>query len=81
MKELIYKGIVFDDYVERYDDGSYWAVMCSSCASKHFNLVKDNLDPAGEGICSVKGCHNIGEDADDHFYIDFEDEFVSFQER
>lgn len=82
MKELVYKGIVFDDYAKN-EDGTYWAEMCVECAEKYRDILTDELDDGGtaRGCCSVKGCLNSG-DANEklHFYIDFKPEFVSFRE-
>lgn len=81
MKELVYKGIVFDDYTKN-EDGTYWAEMCVECASKYGDIITDELDDGGTArcCCSVKGCYNNGDDEKLHFYIDFKPEFVSFRE-
>ena len=82
MKVLKYKGIIFDEYTQN-EDGTYWAEICQGCVEKHWELVKDVIDEGGtaRGCCSVKGCYNNGDNEEKmHFYIDFNPEFVSFEE-
>lgn len=78
MKKLIYKGIIFDEFVKD-PDGGVWAEMCNDCAQKHGALVADELDDGGTacGCCSVEGCSNNGGDPEKlHYYIDFKLEYL-----
>ena len=80
MKLLKYKGITFDDYAQN-EDGTYWAEICKKCAEKHFRPIGCDLKEGGcRGVtCFVEGCfHN--DDNEEHFYLDFDSEFVSFED-
>lgn len=88
MKNLVYKGIVFDDWCQ-YDTGekgrtclTHWAEICESCARKYRDKIKSRIDDGkcASGICGVKGCNNHGVDADIHYYIDFEGKEITFEE-
>lgn len=85
MKNLVYKGIVFDDWT-RGDPESpydpYWSEICESCAQKYRDKIEGRIDDGkcASGICGVKGCNNHGADADSHYYIDFEDKEITFEE-
>ena len=73
MKNLIYKGIIFDEYTKD-PDGGVWAEICESCAEKYKDKIANNIDDGGVacGCCSVKGCANDGKAQDKkHYYIDF----------
>lgn len=78
---MIYKGIIFDDFVQD-ENGNRWAEICNDCARKYADRIADELDDGGtaSGFCSVKGCHNNGANAAMHFYIDFEQNLVEFEE-
>ncbi len=70
MKNMIYKEIVFDDYVDNtteYD--SYWVEMCSNCRNKYKDVLGNRVDDGGTacGTCSVKGCENEA-----NYYVDFD---------
>ena len=67
------KTILFDDYVEEYDEedkkGSpYWAEMCPHCHRKYRGILGNRCDDGGtaQGTCSVKGCNNQAD-----YYVDF----------
>lgn len=82
MQVLEYKGIIFDDFV-RDKNGHYWAEICHKCAEKYGDLIQDEIDDGGtaRGCCSVKGCYNDGAgDEIMHYYIDFKEEFIKFNE-
>lgn len=79
---LKYKGIAFDDYVYN-EDGYCWAEMCQECAERFGALVSEELDDGGTacGCCSVKGCDRAGNDFEKkHYYIDFDIDYISFEE-
>ena len=73
MENLIYEGIVFDEYTQ--DDGGIWAEICEKFAQKNTSTkIANNIDDGGTacGCCSVKGCNNNGSDPNKkHYYIDF----------
>lgn len=81
MKILNYKGIAFDDYALD-ENGHYWAEMCAKCAEKYRDNITNELDDGNTayGICSIYGCSNKGENVTPHYYIDFDDNFISFEE-
>jgi len=88
MKNLKFKGIIFDDWCE-YETGSagrtcltHWAEICESCAAKYYNKVSAYLDDGNtaRACCSVMGCANSGEDAEKHYYIDFPNKEITFVE-
>lgn len=81
MKILKYKGIAFDDYAQN-EDGTFWAEICQECVKKHYDTISAEIDDGGTArcFCSVKGCFNNGENADFHFYIDFNNENIVFEE-
>lgn len=81
MRIIKYKGICFDDF-EQNDDGTHWAEICRECVEKYWELVNDVIDDGGtaRGCCSVKGCYNSGNAEENHYYIDFKTELVSFEE-
>lgn len=82
MKRLLYKGIVFDNW-EHDEDGGIWAEICQACVEKHWDSVNDVIDEGetARGCCSVAGCFHDGSDEEKlHFYIDFNPEFVSYEE-
>lgn len=67
------KQIVFDDFVEEYDeefkkDRPYWAEMCPHCHRKYRGILGNRFDDGGtaQGTCSVKGCNNQA-----NYYVDF----------
>lgn len=72
MQNLIYKGIVFDEYAQD-PDGAIWAEVCSACADRYKELICDEIDEGDTacGCCSVKGCKNNGNHDGKHYYIDF----------
>ena len=79
MENLIYAGIVFDEYTQ--DDGGIWAEICESCAKKYKHKIANNIDDGGTacGCCSVKGCNNNGSDPNKkHYYIDFPPQKIKF---
>ena len=57
--------VIFDDFVERYDDLCTWSCICPACKEK-YKIPYRYLDETGEGMCGVKGCWNEASD-----YIDF----------
>ena len=78
MKVMIYKNIVFDDFVdntEEYD--SYYVEMCPYCYNKYKNVLDRRVDDGGAacGTCSVKSCENESD-----YYVDFDMNEVSFRE-
>lgn len=88
MKDLMFNGIIFDDWCE-YEEGengrtclTYWAEMCESCAAKYHAKISKYLDDGStaRAICSVKACNNSGEDAEKHYYIDFPKKEITFVE-
>lgn len=69
MINLIYKGIVFDDYTENTDPDltKYWSQVCK----EHIKGLEGESDEIGYGICGVEGCNNFSE-----HYVDFKEEEV-----
>lgn len=77
MKTMIYKNIMFDDFVDNTEEyESYYVEMCPHCYNK-YNTILDNRADDGRaacGICSVRGCDN---EAD--YYVDFDMNEVKFE--
>ena len=65
-ENLIYNGIVFDDFVGG-DDG-LWSQICENClfSLSDGQIKAEFVDDCGSGICGVKGC-----DYESTHYIDF----------
>lgn len=79
---LSYKGIVFDDWTEG-EFGEIWAEMCADCAAKYGDTIAGEIDDGGTacGCCSVKGCHNTGDNPHKmHYYIDFDRALVKIED-
>ena len=76
MKQLLYKGIVFDDWGTD-SDGHRWTEICPQCIKKYQEIITNELDDSHNalGICSVLGCDNSAD-----CYFDCNDEFVSLGE-
>lgn len=68
MKRLLYKGIVFDDFVDETEEyGTFYVHICEPCYQKHKNKIGNRIDKgSANGYCSVEGCQNEAE-----HYIDF----------
>lgn len=72
---MIFKRIVFDDYVDNtIEHNSYWVGMCQHCRDKYNSILGNRVDDCGSGFCSVKGCNN---EAD--YYVDFDMNEVEFE--
>ena len=78
MKNMKYKEVTFDDYVNNTEEyNSYYVEMCPNCYNKYKDILGNRVDDGGAacGICYVKGCEN---EAD--YYIDFDMNEVEFGE-
>lgn len=79
-----YKDIIFDDTVQKLDDGlNDWSQICPECTKK-YNIPKYMLDDGGSGICGVAGCNNEIDKENEEitmYYIDFpEGELIEITE-
>ena len=80
-KLLLYKGIKFD-WWQKNDDGLVFSEICHECASRAFPKINLELD-AGDAACAccgVLGCKNKGDTDAPHYYIDFDDSLVEYEE-
>lgn len=72
MRKMMYKGIVFDNFVEDSDDDYswVWVTICDSCKKKYKALLSNKYDDSGSGeaACDVYGCNNTNAGT----YIDFD---------
>ena len=79
MKNMIYaykgKRITFDDWVK--DQEGIWTQICTNCLVKYNGTldVKATKFPGDGEVCGVKGCNG---EAD--YYLDFEENKVTFEE-
>lgn len=86
MKILRYKGnIIFDDWVERYDDNDCWSIICGHCMRKYgFTKESPEIDyDAAGGVCGCLGCQHTTERNEylgSMSYIDFEMDKIEFLE-
>lgn len=79
MKVMVYKNIVFDDFVDNTKEyNSYYVGMCPHCYNKYKNILGNRVDEGGSpwGTCYVNGCWN---EAD--YYVDFDMNEVGFDEQ
>lgn len=78
---LLYKGIVFDDFV--VDTEGVWAKICNTCKEKYSGLDAEiEFDSDEYGYCGVQGCEHQGTDEDEItkiYYIDFRKDEVKFK--
>jgi len=61
IKKYQYNGVMFDDFLENYEDGrviGIWTQVCQQCVNAR-NIPTAVLDIGiGSGICGVEGCEN-----------------------
>lgn len=83
---LEYKGILFDCWsidkdIHGKETGSIWSEMCTCCAEKYKDFLKDELTMDGAvGACGVTDCFHRGDDEDSagNYYVDFKPQLVKF---
>ena len=78
MKLLLYKGIIFDEWVKYKEDGQIvcYVTVCKKHAEQYKKILKSELDDFGSGNCSICGCDCANDSESLEFYVNLDPSMI-----